>query len=239
MAPASLHGASIYLAPAPLHGASICMVPFSLQGALITGACSLCKTPSGLHGHPRGYPKFYTAPAHPPGAPAHPPGAPASPCARRQLHPTHGGLRVFPQPGGQLPQRRGVPKETLRSSPGRSSERPTPTQRPTRRSPSPARHIHADDARRASRSASQRTKTHTPTARNLRSARQLANTEFYFASPLHRHADRRSMRINLKCALRHDHILHCRCTRRFRRGTPSPAPSLQCDVHWCTRFHVA
>ena len=109
-----------------------------------------------------------------------PPGTPASPCARRQLHPTRGGLRVFPQPGGQLPQRRGVPKETLRSTPGRSSERPTPTQRPTRRSPPPARHTKADDARRASRSASPRTKTHTPTAHSQRSARQHANTDFYF-----------------------------------------------------------
>ena len=92
LAPASLHGASIYLAPASLHGASICMAPSSLQGALITGACSLCKTPSGLHGHPRGYPNstrrplFYAA-----RAPAHQRGAPASPCARRRLHPTHGG----------------------------------------------------------------------------------------------------------------------------------------------------
>ena len=50
----------------------------------------------------------------------------------------------------------------------------------------------------------------------------------------HRHADRRPMHINLKCALQHDHILHCRCIRRLRRGTPSPAPNLQCDVHWCT-----
>ena len=30
----------------------------------------------------------------------------------------------------------------------------------------------------------------------------------------HRHADRRSMRIKLKCARQYDHILHCRCTRR-------------------------
>ena len=50
----------------------------------------------------------------------------------------------------------------------------------------------------------------------------------------HLHADRRSTHINLKCARQHDHILHCRCTRRFIRGTPSPAPNLQCDVHWCT-----
>ena len=55
----------------------------------------------------------------------------------------------------------------------------------------------------------------------------------------HLHADRRSMRINLKCALLHDHILHCGCTRRFIRGTLSPASKLQCDVHWCTRFRVA
>ena len=47
----------------------------------------------------------------------------------------------------------------------------------------------------------------------------------------HRHADRRSMRINLKRARQYDHILHCRCIRRLIRGTLSPVPSLQCDVH--------
>ena len=54
-----------------------------------------------------------------------------------------------------------------------------------------------------------------------------------------RHADRRSMRINLKCALHHDHVLHCGCSRRLIRGTLSPMPSLQCDVHWRAGFHVA
>ena len=56
-----------------------------------------------------------------------PPGTPASPCARRQLHPTHGGLRVPSQPKSQLPHERGVPKETLLPSSSRSCEPPLST----------------------------------------------------------------------------------------------------------------
>ena len=55
----------------------------------------------------------------------------------------------------------------------------------------------------------------------------------------HLHADRRSTHITLKCARQYDHILHCRCIRRLIRGTLSPVPSLQCDVHWSAGFHVA
>ena len=141
------------MAPVSLPGASISGAS-SVQGALISGACSLQSAlASGACSLQ---------------------GALTSPCARGAFHPTHGAPCAF-STKSQLPQGRGVPKETLQSSSSRSCERPLSTSSPTARAARPARHHKTDDARCASRSA-QRTKPHTntpPTAHSQRSARHL------------------------------------------------------------------
>ena len=157
MAPAPLHGASTCMAPASLHGAFIYMAPASLQGAFITGACSL---QSALI--------IGTCSLQ---------GALASPCARGALHRKilSVDFSLAFSTKSQLPQGRGVPKETLHSSSSRSCELLTSTSSSTTRAARPAWLIKTDDARCASRSA-RRTKPHTttsPTAHSQRSARHV------------------------------------------------------------------
>ena len=106
VAPASLHGASTCVAPASLHGAFTYMAPASLQGAFITGACSL---QSALI--------IGTCSLQ---------GALASPCARGALHRKilSVDFSLAFSTKSQLPQGRGVPKETLHSSSSRSCKLP-------------------------------------------------------------------------------------------------------------------
>ena len=153
-------------------------------------------------------------------APVHLQGALTSPCARQFIIPTRGSV-CPPTSKVAISSLSGVSKETWLSliSP---LEMPDPFGT-TQEEFSFAIHQQVLLPALSSQSASR----HNFSANSPHTVSRTTPSRF---KPINRHADRRSMRINLKFALHHDHILHCGCSRRLIHGTLNPESQLQFDL---------